>query len=114
MELRSNRSPEVDPIRFRPNLVASGGKPYAEDGWTTLKIGGINLTSLGGCNRCQMINTAFKGGNVQRSNEPLATLASYRRSKGKINFGILLRLCDSVIEQDAWISVGQEIVANAD
>ncbi|KAL6562442.1 Molybdenum cofactor sulfurase [Orobanche gracilis] len=110
----SNKQPsEVNPIRFRPNLVVSGGKPYAEDGWRSLKIGERNFTSTGGCNRCHMINTTFKGGNVQRSNEPLATLASYRRSKGKIYFGILLKLRDS-IEQDAWLRAGQEIVADAD
>lgn len=26
-------------MRFRPNLVISGGVPYAEDGWSGLKIG---------------------------------------------------------------------------
>ncbi|KAI3456698.1 hypothetical protein Pfo_013361 [Paulownia fortunei] len=108
-----NRPTEVNPIRFRPNLVVSGGKPCAEDGWRSLKIGERNFTSLGGCNRCQMINMTFTAGTVQRSNEPLATLASYRRLKGKIYFGILLKLCDS-IEQDAWLRVGQEIVANTD
>ncbi|KAK4439592.1 Molybdenum cofactor sulfurase [Sesamum alatum] len=104
---------EVNPSRFRPNLVVSGGKPYAEDGWRSLKIGQTNFTSLGGCNRCQMINTTFTGGTVQRSNEPLATLASYRRLKGKIYFGILLKMYDS-IDQEAWLRAGQEIVANAE
>ncbi|KVI10249.1 Aminotransferase, class V/Cysteine desulfurase [Cynara cardunculus var. scolymus] len=31
---------QVDAMRFRPNLVVSGGEPYAEDGWSSLKIGG--------------------------------------------------------------------------
>ncbi|CAA0815509.1 Molybdenum cofactor sulfurase [Striga hermonthica] len=109
----NNHPPEIDQKRFRPNLVVSGGEPYAEDEWRNLKIGEINFSSIGGCNRCQMINMTFKSGAVQRSNEPLATLASYRRSKGKIHFGILLKLRDSV-EPDAWLRVGQEIVANAD
>lgn len=39
------------------------------------------LQSLGGCNRCQMINMTSSSGEVHRSNEPLATLASYRRVK---------------------------------
>nr|KJB08000.1 hypothetical protein B456_001G058000 [Gossypium raimondii]KJB79468.1 hypothetical protein B456_013G051600 [Gossypium raimondii] len=26
-------------MRFRPNLVISGGEPYAEDGWRNLRIG---------------------------------------------------------------------------
>ncbi|KAK6149513.1 hypothetical protein DH2020_017038 [Rehmannia glutinosa] len=77
----NNRPPEVNPVRFRPNLVVSGGKPYAEDGWRSVRIGERNFTSMGGCNRCQMINTTFTAGTVQRSNEPLATLASYRRLK---------------------------------
>ncbi|KAL0353416.1 UNVERIFIED_CONTAM: Molybdenum cofactor sulfurase [Sesamum angustifolium] len=104
---------EVDPIRFRPNLVVSGGKPYIEDGWRSLKIGQTNFTSVGGCNRCQMINMTFTAGTVQRSNEPLATLASYRRLKGKIYFGLLLKMCDS-IKQEALLRAGQEIVANAE
>ncbi|XP_047981964.1 molybdenum cofactor sulfurase isoform X2 [Salvia hispanica] len=108
-----NQPAEINPMRFRPNIVVSGGKPYAEDGWKSLKIGESNFKSLGGCNRCHMINMTSTAGTVQRSNEPLATLASYRRLKGKIYFGILLRLCD-FIDQDAWISVGQEVMPNTD
>ncbi|KAH6761763.1 molybdenum cofactor sulfurase [Perilla frutescens var. hirtella] len=100
-----NQPAEVSPMRFRPNFVVSGGngKPYAEDGWRSLVIGERNFKDvlvcdemsdctsrelwfdspmcLGGCNRCQMINMTSIAGTVQRSNEPLATLASYRRSK---------------------------------
>ncbi|KAL7130624.1 hypothetical protein ABFS83_13G147100 [Erythranthe nasuta] len=111
--LRSKLHTEVNITRFRPNLVVSGGNPYSEDGWTNLQIGERIFTSVGGCNRCQMINTTFLGGSVQRSNEPLATLASYRRLKGKIYFGILLKMCDS-IEQDSWLRVGQEIIASTE
>ncbi|XP_022865528.1 molybdenum cofactor sulfurase isoform X2 [Olea europaea var. sylvestris] len=102
---------EVTSMRFRPNLVMSGGKPYIEDEWRNLKIGDNYFSSLGGCNRCQMINMTSSSGEVHRSNEPLATLASYRRVKGKICFGILLRYEDST-EHGAWLHVGQEIYAN--
>ncbi|KAJ7949642.1 Molybdenum cofactor sulfurase [Quillaja saponaria] len=78
---------QVIPMRFRPNLVICGGNPYDEDGWKSLKIGNKYFTSLGGCNRCQMINLVHDGGQVKKSNEPLATLAAYRRTKGKILFG---------------------------
>lgn len=106
---------QVGAMRFRPNLVASGGEPYAEDGWSNLNIGGKYFTSLGGCNRCQMININAEAGEVQRFSEPLATLAGYRRAKGKILFGILLRYENNTeTESDTWISVGEEIVPNGD
>jgi len=30
---------KVSASRFRPNLVVSGGRPYAEDGWRDIRIG---------------------------------------------------------------------------
>lgn len=114
---RSNggQAVQVGAMRFRPNLVASGGEPYAEDGWNNLNIGGKYFMSLGGCNRCQMININPEAGEVQRFSEPLATLAGYRRAKGKIMFGILLRYENNTkTESDTWICVGEEIVPNGD
>ncbi|KAI7979425.1 Molybdenum cofactor sulfurase [Camellia lanceoleosa] len=105
---------QINPMRFRPNLVISGGAPYAEDEWRSLKIGNKYFVSLGGCNRCQMINLNPQEGEVQRSWEPLATLASYRRVKGKILFGILLRYDNNnlVLDTDSWLQVGQEVHPN--
>lgn len=80
---------EVDPMRFRPNLVISGAEPYEEDDWHSVTVGKEHFIVLGGCNRCQMINIDPQTG-LQSKNEPLATLASYRHIKGKILFGILL------------------------
>ncbi|MED6130548.1 Molybdenum cofactor sulfurase [Stylosanthes scabra] len=104
---------QVDASRFRPNLVVSGGRPYDEDGWRIIRIGNKYFRSLGGCNRCQMINFAQNAGQVQKSNEPLATLASYKRVKGKILFGILLKYESSDEEQqhddDSWLHIGQHV-----
>lgn len=108
---------QIDPMRFRPNLVISGGTPYAEDKWTNLKIGNKYFESLGGCNRCQMINLNTREGKMIKSREPLATLASYRRVKGKIFFGILLRYMyeDEVgPEANHWLQIGQEIFPETD
>ncbi|OVA00053.1 Aminotransferase [Macleaya cordata] len=107
----------VEPMRFRPNLVISGAEPYAEDDWRSLMIGKDRFTSLGGCNRCKMINLDPQTGPVQKSTEPLATLASFRRVKGKIFFGILLRYdnVDTVVgpkDNDAeapQLQVGQRV-----
>ncbi|XP_071725755.1 molybdenum cofactor sulfurase isoform X2 [Rutidosis leptorrhynchoides] len=109
---------EVNSMRFRPNLVISGGDPYVEDSWSSLKIGSNHFTSLGGCNRCRMINMNFEAGELQKSNEPLATLAAYRRHKGKILFGILLRYergDNSTVEEiSSWLKVGQEVYPKVD
>ncbi|KAK9684105.1 hypothetical protein RND81_10G186600 [Saponaria officinalis] len=71
----------ISAMRFRPNLVISGGDPYSEDLWSGVTIGSKYFASLGGCNRCQMINFDHQSGHVQKTTEPLATLASYRRVK---------------------------------
>ncbi|KAF8658689.1 hypothetical protein HU200_059164 [Digitaria exilis] len=104
----------VDAMRFRPNIVVSGSIPYNEDNWKRLNIGEAYFTSMGGCNRCQMINLSQSSGQVIKSKEPLATLASYRRQKGKILFGVLLNYEDGMDEEDdtvveRWIEVGQEV-----
>ncbi|KAF9589840.1 hypothetical protein IFM89_028775, partial [Coptis chinensis] len=104
----------VNPMRFRPNLVISGADPYEEDNWRSLTIGKAQFTSFGGCNRCQIINLDHLNGQVKKSKEPLATLASFRRVKGKILFGILLRYdkSDDVRESEDHLpelQVGQRI-----
>ncbi|XP_078166867.1 molybdenum cofactor sulfurase (LOS5) (ABA3) isoform X1 [Carex rostrata] len=105
----------VDATQFRPNLVISGSKPYSEDNWRSLQIGNALFTSLGGCNRCEMINLRNSSNQVHKSKEPLLTLASYRRNKGKILFGILLRYEDEIGDEEElmngrrWLHVGQEV-----
>ncbi|XP_022149605.1 molybdenum cofactor sulfurase isoform X2 [Momordica charantia] len=111
-------SVRVNPTRFRPNLVISGGRPYAEDEWRNIKIGNNKyFRSLGGCNRCQMINFYTDAEQVLKTNEPLSTLASYRRVKGKILFGILLRYEFEAEEgktQDLWLQVGESIIPDSE
>lgn len=116
VEKGSSAAPiQVNPMRFRPNLVIAGGEPYVEDGWQRIRIGNQYFTSLGGCNRCQMININYQAGEVQRLNEPLATLAAYRRVKGKIFFGILLRYDDDNKEEaGSMIQVGEEVYSIED
>ncbi|KAL2641505.1 hypothetical protein R1flu_009092 [Riccia fluitans] len=88
---RSNKLQfKVDVDRFRPNLVVVGSKAYGEDEWEMLAIGDEQFKVRGSCNRCTMINIDQATGEREAGGEPLATLASYRRFKGKINFGILL------------------------
>ncbi|KAJ7535046.1 hypothetical protein O6H91_12G016300 [Diphasiastrum complanatum] len=85
-----NRSHSIEASQFRPNIVVSGGKPYDEDNWQTMYINNAKFLVLGACNRCQMVNVNQSTGDTHPQSQPLLTLSSYRRVKGKILFGILL------------------------
>ena len=71
--------------RFRPNLVVAGGKPYDEDSWNRLEIGGIRLRVVKPCGRCVVTTTDQMTG--ERGKEPLRTLATYRKRDGEVMFG---------------------------
>lgn len=72
--------------RFRPNIVITGCGPYEEDTWSRIRIGGVELVAAGPCGRCIVTTTDQHTG--ERAQEPLATLAKYRRSpEGAVNFG---------------------------
>ncbi len=47
-------SPPIDMRRFRPNIVISGSAPYAEDGWTGIKVNDIEFSLVKACSRCIM------------------------------------------------------------
>ncbi len=63
--------------RFRGNLVISGGAPFAEDTWGKIRLGTQVFQCMGRCTRCQMICVDQSSG--MRSQEPLKTLATFRR-----------------------------------
>ncbi len=74
--------------RFRPNLVITGCPAFAEDTWPRLRIGKILFRAAGPCARCVVTTTDQQTGT--RGNEPLRTLASYRRDPADptlVNFG---------------------------
>jgi uncharacterized protein len=96
----------VEPVemrRFRPNLVFSGSEPYAEDGFATLRIGGLSFRGVKRCERC--VVTTINPDTAVSSQEPLRTLSHYRLDDGKVWFGMnlihdgcgTLRLGDAVI-----------------
>jgi uncharacterized protein YcbX len=75
-------------VRFRPNLVVGGGRPWAEDGWLRLRVGQAEFRVVKGCDRCAIPTTdeatAFRG------KEPTYTLARHRRWDGAVWFGMNL------------------------
>jgi uncharacterized protein YcbX len=90
--------------RFRPNIVVAGSDPYAEDGWTDVRVGGAVLRAAKPCGRCQVTTTDQASGEVQGP-EPLATLATYRESE---RFGIMFGMNYVTIAQGA-VAVGDRM-----
>ncbi len=73
--------PPLPMDRFRPNLVISGcERPYEEDDWKVYRVGDATLWSAKPCERCVVVTTDQR--TLARGQEPLRTLAGYRRSAG--------------------------------
>lgn len=93
--------------RFRPNLVVSGSPAYAEDSWTTLRIGSLTFRGARRCARC--VTTTVDQETAETGKEPLRTLATYRRMEGKVFFG------RNLIHEDPGIMrLGDLIVVRGD
>lgn len=79
--------------RFRANVVVSGAAPWAEDGWTKLRIGGLVFDVAKPCERCNV--PSIDQATAVQTKEPGRTLATYRLHdgsrwptlKGKLLFG---------------------------
>jgi uncharacterized protein YcbX len=90
--------------RFRPNLVVRGASPFAEDGWTEIRVGGAVLRAVKPCGRCEVTTTDQATGEVAGP-EPLATLAAYRGSREYgVRFGMNL-----VTVQPGKVAVGDTV-----
>ena len=63
-----------------PNLVVSGSAAFAEDNWNKIKIGDAVFRSTKPCERC-VITTVDQAAGVFAGQEPLRTLASFRKAK---------------------------------
>lgn len=92
----------LDMRRFRPNLVIDGDlEPFAEDGWSTLTVGDVELRFADTCGRCVL--TTIDPDTQAKGKEPLRTLARHRRRDGEVWFGIQM-----VPVRFGTLSVGEE------
>ena len=103
-DLNSRLTNPLPMNRFRPNLVVAGGEPYAEDGWGRIEIGEMRLRVVKPCGRC-VVTTTDQATGV-RGQEPLRTLATYRKQDGKVMFGQ-----NVVHEAPGLLRVGDPVVA---
>ncbi|WP_068260232.1 MOSC domain-containing protein [Janibacter limosus] len=78
----------VDMIRFRPNVVIDGGAAFAEDAWSTVRIGDVEFRTAEVCDRCVM--TTIDPDTQATGKEPVRTLARHRAWEGKTWFGTRL------------------------
>ena len=95
-------SPELSIVRFRANVVLDGDEPFAEDGWSTLRIGDVEFRTTAPCDRCVM--TTVDPVTLRGGKEPIRTLARHRRWDGKTWFGTRLAPLDT-----GTIMVGGEV-----
>ncbi|KAL2133053.1 hypothetical protein VTI74DRAFT_2992 [Chaetomium olivicolor] len=87
----------ISPAVFRANIVLaptpdapSALAPYAEDLWTSLRIGQHKFDMLGACRRCHMV--CINQETAEKSEEPFVTLSKTRRFEGKVFFGVHMGL----------------------
>jgi len=79
--------------QFRPNLVVSGADAWAEDSWSTVKIGDMLFDLPKPCSRCVFTTISPQKGRKHPDGEPLATLQRFRTASdgsGDIDFGMNL------------------------
>ncbi|WP_373514197.1 MOSC domain-containing protein [Persicitalea sp.] len=104
-DLESRFGQELSVLRFRPNLIFSGGTPYQEDEMEDFTINGISFTGMENCARCNVPNVDPKTGKMSADRQPLKTLAKYRTVERKIIFGR-----DLVHSGTGVVSVGDELI----
>jgi len=73
--------------RFRPNLVIAGSDAYAEDDWRQIRVGETPFDVAKPCARCVTTTVNQETGTIPQHDEPLATLATYRRGERGVLFG---------------------------
>ncbi len=81
----------ADPVgmdRFRTNIAVEGAEPWAEDGWQRLRVGAVAFAGPKDCARCAVTTVDQDTGAKSERNEPIRTLAGFRRKAGgRIIFG---------------------------
>lgn len=86
----------VGPLQYRPNLVVKGAKPWEEDNWSWIKIGGTVFRNVQPCIRCISTLVDPVAGTRDPQQQPLKTLNTFRKfekiaTNGPV-FGIHLAL----------------------
>lgn len=104
VDLNSRLEKAIPMNRFRPNVIVEGCEAFGEDVWLGFRAGGISFRAAKHCVRCQVTTTNQDTAEVGQ--EPLRTLAVYRREGSGVIFGSYF-----VPESPGSLAVGDEIEA---
>jgi len=100
---RGEEPPPPLPIeRFRPNVVADGEVPFAEDDWERIRIGDVGFRKPKRIDRCVM--TTISTDDLSSGKEPIRTLARHRLHDQQTWFAIHL-----IPEGPGTIAIGDPI-----
>lgn len=102
--LEKRMAQSIAMVRFRPNIVIDGVEPFAEDHWERIEIGGIPFRAGELCTRCSV--TTVDPETARTDEEPLATLAEFRRTDDGVAFGRYFHWCEK-----GTIEKGDEVSA---
>lgn len=104
---RAEQAPPALPMaRFRPNVVIDGPiEPFAEDTWSTVRIGEVRFRFAERCDRCQL--TLIDPDTLRTGKEPIRTLARHRKADGRTWFGVRL-----IPVTTGEIRVGDQVTAD--
>lgn len=87
-DLNQRASDHIRMSQFRPNIVVKGTEPFAEDNWKRIRIGEVEFEITKPCSRCVFTTLDPETGQYNELNEPLRTLANYRKgADGELYFG---------------------------
>lgn len=100
--LNSKLGKALSVSRFRPNIVVTGCDPHEEDSWNNITVGEVSMRGVKLCTRCKIITIQPMTGEF--TDEPLKTLAEYRKTDKGIVFGK-----NFVHENEGEIRVGMPV-----
>jgi len=86
-ELNKRLMQPVEMKRFRPNLVTTADRPFAEDNWSRIRIGEVEFDLGWACARCVLTTVDPDTARKDVSGEPLMTLKGFRRGPEGVMFG---------------------------
>jgi uncharacterized protein YcbX len=100
----------VPMTRFRPNVVITGARAWAEDDWLghRVRLGGTTFRAAKSCSRCVVTTVDQETGEVGR--QPLRALGRHRRYDAGLLFGINL-IPDIAPGETEVIRVGESSLA---